>query len=80
MKLKLGIKGLDFLLGGVEPRSLILIHEADPASLGKLLAFEILKAKLDSDNLIGYFNIGTPPSGTFEGYGECRNRLEETPS
>ena len=60
MILRLGIKELDELLGGVVERSLILIHESDPRSLGKLIAFEIMRSKLDSDNLVGYFNIGTP--------------------
>jgi len=60
MTLTLGIKELDETLGGVVEKSLILIHEADPRSLGKFLAFEIMRRKLDSDNLVGYFNIGTP--------------------
>jgi hypothetical protein len=58
--LKTGIKPLDDGLGGVKERSLILLHEADPRSLGKLIAFELLKKKIDEDHLIGYFNIGTP--------------------
>jgi hypothetical protein len=58
--LKTGIKPLDEELGGVAERSLILLHEADPRSLGKLIAFEVLKKKIDEDQLIGYFNIGTP--------------------
>lgn len=60
MKLKLGIDPIDKDLGGVEERKLVLIHEADPRSLGKLLALQIMKEKLDSDNLVGYFNIGMP--------------------
>jgi len=60
MTLKLGIPELDEITGGVVEKSLILIHEADPRSLGKFLAFEIMRRKLDSDNLVGYFNIGTP--------------------
>jgi len=60
MTLKLGIKELDELLGGVTERSLILIHESDARSLGKFIAFEIMRRKLDSDNLVGFFNIGTP--------------------
>ncbi len=60
MTLTLGIRELDEALGGVVEKSLILIHEADPRSLGKFLAFEIMRNKLDSDNLVGYFNIGTP--------------------
>jgi len=64
MPLKLGINELDEILGGVVERSLILIHEADPRSLGKFLAFEIMRRKLDSDNLVGYFNIDSPLSIT----------------
>ncbi|WP_297497292.1 hypothetical protein [Thermococcus sp.] len=62
MSLKLGLKPVDRVLGGVEERSLILIHEADPRSLGKFLALHVMKEKLDSDNLVGYFNIGMPLS------------------
>ncbi|MBP1912557.1 hypothetical protein [Thermococcus stetteri] len=58
--LKTGIKPLDDELGGIRERSLILLHEADPRSLGKLIAFEILKKKINEDHLIVYFNIGTP--------------------
>jgi KaiC/GvpD/RAD55 family RecA-like ATPase len=60
MKLVTGIKELDHVLGGVRERSLIMIHEADPRSLGRFLALEITRAKLDSENLVGFFNIGTP--------------------
>ena len=60
MTLELGIKEVDKILGGVGERSLILIHEADSRSLGKFIAFEVLRNKLESDNLVGYFNIGTP--------------------
>ncbi len=60
MTLELGIRELDDLLGGVVERSLILVHESDPRSLGKFIAFEIMRRKLDSDNLVGYFNIGVP--------------------
>ncbi len=62
MNLKLGIKPVDEELGGVRERSLILIHEADPRSLGKFIALHVMKYKLDSDNLVGYFNIGIPLS------------------
>jgi KaiC/GvpD/RAD55 family RecA-like ATPase len=58
--LKTGIQPVDEELGGVVERSLILLHEADPRSLGKLIAFELLKKKIDEDQLIGYFNIGAP--------------------
>ncbi len=62
MSLKLGLKPVDRVLGGVKERSLILIHEADPRSLGKFLALQVMKEKLESDNLVGYFNIGLPLS------------------
>ena len=62
MSLELGIKPVDEELGGVKERSLILIHEVDPRSLGKFLALHVMKHKLDSDNLVGYFNIGMPLS------------------
>ena len=81
MTLKLGIKELDEALGGVVERSLILIHESDPRSLGKFLAFEIMRSKLDSDNLVGYFNIEAPLSvmlGIMEKVGlDWRRHLHE---
>ncbi|MDI3475290.1 MAG: hypothetical protein PWQ79_601 [Thermococcaceae archaeon] len=67
MKLvKTGLRPLDKALGGVREKSLILLHEEDPRSLGKLMALEVLREKLDGGHLVGYFNLGMPISVLFE--------------
>ncbi|NJE85566.1 hypothetical protein E3E23_06980 [Thermococcus sp. CX2] len=58
--MKLGVKELDNVLGDIEKGSLILFHEADSRSRGKEIVFKIISSKLDSDNLVGLFNISYP--------------------
>ena len=58
--LSLGIEAVDSTLGGVQKGSYILLHEQDPRSMGRELAFMFLKKKLQEDNLIGMFNLSYP--------------------
>ncbi|AIF68560.1 hypothetical protein PAP_00570 [Palaeococcus pacificus DY20341] len=51
---------LDKEIGKIRPTSYILLHEVDARSRGRELLFELIKRKLEKDNLVGFFNISYP--------------------